>query len=253
MSSYNNYNVVNVMKSLTDGSNGGTYDPSDVNSPINIDLPTIFNNIRDVRQFNLLSETSTPEININNKSKVKILSNILLKYHNCNIQGFSSIKQTEFNELIQHPVLQDFEDDIEELIIKSDFDRDQNTSMRMDYDIETKENVEVIELKYDLDQWVVVEYKMKKNSQYFVGKIIDKMSSTLEYKILFLRKGHGKLVKFHWPAICDDGIVSESRILQHLGEPEESRRGEFTFKKLPNLNLESRLIRHNVTYMINKE
>ncbi|CAG4938636.1 unnamed protein product [Parnassius apollo] len=126
-----------------------------------------------------------------------MLSNIPVKYHNCNIQGFSSIKQTEFKVLIQHPVPQDFEDDIEELIIKSDFGRDQNTSMRMDYDIETKENVEVIELKYDLDQWEVVEYKMK-NSQYFVGKNMDKMSSTLEYKILFLRKVHGKSVKFHW-------------------------------------------------------
>ncbi|CAG5055007.1 unnamed protein product [Parnassius apollo] len=118
------------MKSLTDGTNGGTYDPSDVNSPINIDSPTIFNNIGDLRQFDLLSETSTPEININNKSKVNILSNIPVKYHNCNIQGFSSIKQTEFKELIQHPVLQDFEDDIEELVIKSDFGRDQNTSIR---------------------------------------------------------------------------------------------------------------------------
>lgn len=229
---------------LTVGTTEIAYEPLDDNSLVHIDSPTIFNNIGDLGQFDLTAaETLGPDINLENKFKVKILSNIPVNYQ-ClkvprrNTQGFSSINQTEFEKFIQNPVLQDFEEVIEELPIESNFGRHGDTYNTMDCHIEAdKENVEVIDLKYDIDDWVVVEYKIKNSSsQYFIGKITDKMCNTLEYKICFLRKGQGRSVKFSWPMMSDDDVVAESRVLQRLEEPEETRRGQFIFKKLPNIS-----------------
>lgn len=217
------------------------HDPFDDNNSIHIDTPTIFNNVGDLMEFSSASEILNIDRITENKSKIKIMSNIPVNYqrfsvHGRDSQGFSSIDQTEFEKFIQRPLHQNV-GDIEQLIVESHFDHDGDTSNAMVYpDEANKENEEEIHLKYDTDDWVVVEYKTNKNSQYFVGKIIDKVHSTLEYKIAFLKKGQGKSVKFSWPVICDDDVVSEARILQRLEEPEESRRGQFTFKKIPKLN-----------------
>lgn len=234
--------VMRSIDSLIDGTNEAAHKPLDDNSSIHLDSPTIFNNVGDLRQFDLTADILNPDINTENKT-VKILSNIAVNYqrfrvHGRDTQGFSSIDQTEFEKFIQRPVLQDLEDGIDESIIESDLNYDWDTSnTRMNcLDESMREDIEDYELKYDIDDWVVIEYKTKKNSQYFVGKIIDKTRSTLEYKINFLRKIQGKSVKFRWPVICEDDVVTESRILQRLEEPEESRTGQFTFKELPKLN-----------------
>ncbi|KAL0893762.1 hypothetical protein ABMA27_013899 [Loxostege sticticalis] len=68
-------------------------------------------------------------------------------------------------------------------------------------------------------------------------KIMETKRNTQSYTINFLRKVPGKTVKFGWPVIGDDDVVPESHILQCLEKPVESRRGQFTFSYLPNLNI----------------
>ncbi|GBP85763.1 hypothetical protein EVAR_63883_1 [Eumeta japonica] len=131
----------------------------------------------------LMEIEEQPENKADNKS-IKI-SNIRIncqrfRTYGPDTRGFSSTDQTEFEKFIVGPVFQDIENNIEKSIIESDFSHHRDTSNTMDWNPEAnKEIIEDIELKYDIDDWVVVEYKMKKDCQYFIGKIIDKMCSTL--------------------------------------------------------------------------
>ncbi|KAL4707068.1 hypothetical protein ACJJTC_011394 [Scirpophaga incertulas] len=215
------------------------HDVYDNDSLIHIDTPTIYNNIGD------LIEASNLDTNIENSSKIKTLSNIPVNYQcltdNHSSQGFSTVDQTEFIKFLQRPDLQDFETVIEKSKIKLDLSNDWGKTNNMtDKNFENdKENEdEIDDLKYYVDDWVVVEYKTNKNPQYFVGKIIEKFRNTLEYKIIFLRKAQGRSLKFGWPMISDDDIISQSCIFLRLEEPVESRRGQFVFKNLPELRFQ---------------
>lgn len=219
--------------------------PDSLQNLIHIDSPTIFKNIGDLRQFDSM-EMLNSDIVVEDSPKIKILSNIVVNYQSFkkpsrNCPGFSSINQTEFEKFIhQRPKFQDFEDDIDSIRIDNNVSPQVTSNITeladSSYVALDKENIEEIELKYNIDDWVVVEYKIKKNSNYFIGKILNRTQSSLEYKIIFLRKGQGKSTKFGWPVISDDDVVPESRILQRLHEPKESRRGQFVFKDLPNIN-----------------
>ncbi|KAL4704663.1 hypothetical protein ACJJTC_013447 [Scirpophaga incertulas] len=91
--------------------------------------------------------------------------------------------------------------------------------------------------KYNIDDWVIVEYKIKTKSIYFIGKIIAKIDNS-EYKLHFLKKTQGAQsgIKFVWPINIDEDTIPEFQIVQQLEAPQENRRGQLFFKKLPSLN-----------------
>ncbi|KAL4710894.1 hypothetical protein ACJJTC_002524 [Scirpophaga incertulas] len=241
----NNDLVTHSINSLITKSDETVHDVYDNDSLIHIDTPTIYNNIGDLMQYGYTTEASNLDTNIENSSKIKILSNIPVNCQcltdNHSSQGFSAVDQTEFIKFLQRPDLQDFETVIEKSKIKLDLSNDWGKTNNMtDKNFENdKENEdEIDDLKYNVDDWVVVEYKTNKNPQYFVGKIIEKFRNTLEYKIIFLRKAQGRSLKFGWPMISDDDIISQSCIFLRLEEPVESRRGQFVFKNLPELRFQ---------------
>ncbi|GBP23697.1 hypothetical protein EVAR_80314_1 [Eumeta japonica] len=135
-SDYNNDEVdMRSLNSLNDTAIEAVHKPFDDNSPIYIESPTIFNNIGDLRQYDLTTETLNPD-SADDKS-IKILSNIRVNYqrlraHDFDPRAFSSFDQTEFVKFVQGPVFQDFENNIEKSIIESDFNRYQDTSNTMD-------------------------------------------------------------------------------------------------------------------------
>ncbi|GBP92124.1 hypothetical protein EVAR_47876_1 [Eumeta japonica] len=97
------YNIDGVgmrsTNSLNDTTIEAVHKPLDDNSLIYIDTPPIFNNIEDLRQFDLVTKTLHSD-NADNKP-IKILSNIRVNYqrfraHCPDTRGFSSIAQTEF-------------------------------------------------------------------------------------------------------------------------------------------------------------
>lgn len=115
---------------------------------------------------------------------------------------------------------------------KSEQEHDTPTFMDIDQD---KENIDVA-FKYNLDDWIIVQYKIKDKIHYYIGKIISKDEESHEYNVGFLKRCNRKDMKFVWPTIPDNDLVPECQIIQRLKMPEENRRGQLMFKVLPNFN-----------------
>lgn len=242
-------------------------------STLEIDSDTICNNIEDnmfLSEFDGTlflgdSETifSSPvPATKTEKERPKILSNILFDYQKKYLPKAQRSSQVGLTRQTEHQ--QDFEQFLESTIVqRNDIDGVNTTeeitkttcfkkgcmskkSTSTDDDI-NKENIMAVDAaddmntQYNLDDWVLVKYntaKVRTHFVYYVGKIIDKVYNTHEYKVGFLKRSHGKTMKFVWPSITDEDVVPESRIVQRLSEPKESRRGQYSFDDLPNFNYE---------------
>lgn len=211
----------------------------DDSAAFEIDSDTFRNNINEgtmlLNEFDgtFISNDVTPPRFIpadllTNKNKPKILSDDPFNY-----ETFKNQQKTK---------QQDFEQYLKPTKLQKTVHGNQKNVPRRDEDKETnKENIDIMEItnfNYNIDDWIIVKYAINADKSHFVhyiGKIMDKIYDTQEYKVGFKKKNSGKR-NFVWPSITDEDTVLESGIVQRLTQPHESRRGYYNFHDLPNLN-----------------
>lgn len=106
-------------------------------------------------------------------------------------------------------------------------------------DIEVSQDLPppIQEEAFKIGSWVIIPYRMKKTTKYFIGQIINtNEDGTLIVK--FLRRVKGTTDVFTWPDNDDEDCVSKNCIPKILHEPIINRRGQLIFNDIQGFVLE---------------